>query len=64
MTYKEFNEYRNKFLEEALDISDSKSIEYTISNEDKHYNFKHVAERLGITPQQAMMVYVLCIITP
>ena len=59
MNYKEFNEYRDKFLEEALDISDSKSIEYTISNEDKHYNFKHVAERLGITPQQAMMVYVL-----
>ena len=59
MTYKEFNEYRDKFLEEALDISDSKSIEYTISNEDKHYNFKHVADRLGVTPQQAMMVYIL-----
>ena len=59
MTYKEFTEYRDKFVDEALDISDSKSIEYTISNEDKHYNFKHVAERLGITPQQAMMVYVL-----
>lgn len=59
MTYKEFTEYRDKFVDEALDISDSKSIEYTISNEDKHYNFKHVADRLGVTPQQAMMVYVL-----
>ena len=59
MTYKEFTEYRDKFVAEALDISDSKSIEYTISNTDKHYNFKHVADRLGITPQQAMMVYVL-----
>jgi len=59
MKYKEFTEYRDKFVAEALDISDSKSIEYTISNEDKHYNFKHVADRLGITPQQAMMVYVL-----
>lgn len=59
MTYKEFTEYRDKFVSEALDISDSKSIEYTISNTDKHYNFKHVADRLGITPQQSMMVYVL-----
>ena len=59
MKYKEFTEYRDKFVAEALDLSDSKSIEYTISNEDKHYNFKHVADRLGITPQQAMMVYVL-----
>mgnify|MGYP003127852353 FL=1 len=59
MNYKEFTDYRDKFVDEALDISDSKSIEYTISNEDKHYNFKHVADRLGITPQQAMMVYVL-----
>mgnify|MGYP003126870883 FL=1 len=59
MNNKEFLEYREKFVAEALDISDSKSIEYTISNEDKHYNFKHVASRLGITSQQAMMVYVL-----
>ena len=59
MNYKEFTEYRDKFVAEALAISDSKSIEYTISNTDKHYNFKHVADRLGITPQQAMMVYVL-----
>ena len=59
MNYKEFTEYRDKFVAEALKISDSKSIEYTISNVDKHYNFKHVADRLGITPQQAMMVYVL-----
>ena len=59
MTYKEFREYRDNFISQAILISDQKSIEYTISNIDKHYNFKHVAERLGITPQQAMMVYVL-----
>ena len=59
MNNKEFLEYRDKFVAEALDLSDSKSIEYTISNEDKHYNFKHVSSRLGITSQQAMMVYVL-----
>ena len=59
MTYKEFTEYRDKFVSQALDLSDQKSIEYTISNTDKHYNFKHVADRLGITPAQSMMVYVL-----
>ena len=59
MNYKEFREYRDNFISQAILISDQKSIEYTISNSDKHYNFKHVAERLGITPQQAMMVYVL-----
>lgn len=59
MTYKEFNKYRDKFISQAILLSDNKSIEYTISNIDKHYNFKHVADRLGITPQQSMMVYVL-----
>ena len=59
MKYSEFNEFREVFFEYASKISDQKSIEYTISNEDKFYNFKHVAERLGITAQQALMVYVL-----
>ena len=59
MKYDEFNKFRTKFFNIASKISDSKSIEYTISNEDKFYNFKHVAERLGITAQQALMVYVL-----
>ena len=59
MKYDEYNKFREDFFETASHISDSKSIEYTISNEDKFYNFKHVAERLGITAQQALMVYVL-----
>lgn len=59
MQYDEYNKFREDFFETASHISDSKSIEYTISNEDKFYNFKHVAERLGITAQQALMVYVL-----
>ena len=59
MKYSEFIEFREVFFEYASKISDQKSIEYTISNEDKFYNFKHVAERLGITAQQALMVYVL-----
>ena len=59
MIYKDFNAFREEFLAKASSISDKKSIEYTISNTDKFYNFKHVAERLGITAKQALMVYVL-----
>ena len=49
MKYEDFDKFRSKFFEIASKVSDSKSIEYTISNEDKFYNFKHVAERLGTT---------------
>jgi len=59
MIYEEYNKFREDMFAEASKISDNKSIEYTISNEDKFYNFKHVAERLGITSKQALMVYVL-----
>ena len=59
MKSKEFNEHRQSFFEQAMTLSDAKSVEYTISNEDRLYNFKHVAARTGITPIQALMVYVL-----
>ena len=59
MRYDDYNKFRKKFFKIAAEISDNKSIEYTISNEDKFYNFKHVAERLGSTAKQAMMVYIL-----
>ena len=59
MTYEEFNKFRDDFLHRAGSLSAKKSEEYTISNLDKLYNFKHVAARLGITPEQALMTYVL-----
>jgi len=59
MNSKEFNQHRKEFFEAAMSLSDLKSVEYTISNIDRLYNFKHVAARLGITPEQALMVYVL-----
>ena len=59
MKYEDYNKFRKKFFNIAAEISDNKSIEYTISNEDKFYNFKHVADRLGSTAKQAMMVYIL-----
>ena len=55
----EFIQFRKDFLTEAISISDQKSTEYTISDKDRLANFKAVAARLGITPQQALMVYVL-----
>jgi len=58
MTYKEFKKFRDEFLTEACHLSNNKSVEYTISNNSKLYNFIHVAERLGTTPQQALMGYV------
>ena len=59
MNYKEFNNFRDDFLDRAGSLSAKKSEEYCISNTDKLHNFKHVAERLGITPEQALMTYVL-----
>tara|TARA_R110001592_G_scaffold309361_1_gene583545 strand:+ start:420 stop:851 length:432 start_codon:yes stop_codon:yes gene_type:complete len=59
MKNKDFKQFRDEFITEAMELSDNKSIEYTISNESKLYNFVHVAERLGITPQQSLMTYLL-----
>ena len=59
MNSKEFNQHRKEFFDKAMSLSDAKSVEYTISNKDRLYNFKHVAARLGMTPEQALMVYVL-----
>ena len=59
MNNDEFNRFRSEFLLDAIELSDSKSIEYTIMDNDKLRNFKSVAQRLGITPLQALMVYML-----
>jgi len=59
MTTKELKKFREKFIEDANSLSDKKSIEYTISNDDRLFNFKNVGNRVGITPEQALMTYVL-----
>jgi len=59
VTTQELKEFRDDLFSEAMSVSDAKSIEYSISSDDRLYNFKHVAERLGITPEQALMTYVL-----
>jgi hypothetical protein len=54
----------NKFIrmvEDQLNIEngimEKKGQDYTIGNEDRLYNFKLVAELVGITPKQVLMVY-------
>ena len=59
MTTQELKKFREKFIEDANSLSDKKSIEYTISNDDRLFNFKNVGSRIGITPEQALMTYVL-----
>tara|TARA_Y100001972_G_C7478794_1_gene243431 strand:- start:97 stop:552 length:456 start_codon:yes stop_codon:yes gene_type:complete len=56
---KTLDEFRSKMIKDAFEVSDAKSIEYTISNIDKHYNFKSIADRLGVSPEQVLMTYVL-----
>ena len=59
MNSKDFNKLRKELFEEAISLSDAKSIEYTISNEDRLYNFKYVASRVGTKPMQSLLGYVL-----
>ena len=59
MNSKEFNKLRKELFEEAISLSDAKSVEYTISNEDRLYNFKYVASRVGTKPMQSLLGYVL-----
>ena len=61
MNSKDFKKHREDFFDLAMSVSDKKRVEYCISNHDEDvlYNFKYVADRLGITAEQALMVYVL-----
>ena len=59
MNSKDFNKLRKELFEEAISLSDAKSIEYTISNKDRLYNFKYVASRVGTKPMQSLLGYVL-----
>ena len=55
------NEDFAKLMEkqEALEkeIMRVKGNDYTLENPDRHFNFKLVAQLVGITPEQALMVY-------
>jgi len=55
------NENFSKIIEkqEALEkeIMKVKGNDYTLENSDRHFNFKLVAQLVGITPEQVLMVY-------
>ena len=54
-----FDKLRADLLASAHDIADAKRPAYTIGSEDVLANFKRVAERTGLTPQQVCCVYLL-----
>lgn len=59
MTVKEFEDFANAEVVKEMEIMFTKGKEYTISDEDKLKNFKSVAERVGMRPQQVALIYLL-----
>jgi lysyl-tRNA synthetase class I len=57
MNYQDFIEIVKKQVEVERSILETKGKDYTMENEDRLYNFKLVAELVGITPKQVLMVY-------
>jgi hypothetical protein len=57
MNHKHFLECRKDLLNEALHVYEQKGQDYTRSNEDVLHNFKTCANRIGMTPQKALLVY-------
>ena len=59
MDQDKYTTYRASLIEEAFSISDKKGEDYRIGSSDVHYNFKHIASRLGQDPIDIIMVYML-----
>jgi 7-cyano-7-deazaguanine synthase in queuosine biosynthesis len=59
MKVDDFFEWATDRFTEEMEIMNSKGKEYTISDEDKLKNFKSIAERIGISPEKVIMVYLL-----
>ena len=57
MTNLEFESFRTKLMEECCSLSDSKSVEYTQSSNDKLANFKNIGRRFNIDPLLVAGVY-------
>ena len=57
MNNKEFEELVKKFEQEEQELLLLKGKEYTIGNEDRLYNFKSIAEKIGISPMQLWAIY-------
>lgn len=46
-----------RISKEEYEVWSCKGIDYTIGNADRLYNFKSIAEIIGITPEQVWAVY-------
>lgn len=59
MKAEEFDQITAALMKTAEDISKAKRPAYTVGNVDVLHNFKSVAQRLGVSPGQALAVYML-----
>lgn len=59
MTLREYQRARKFLLDTADAVETAKRPDYTIEHEDVLINFKRVADRAGITPEQALLTYAL-----
>jgi len=48
-----------KFFEECISISKDKGEEYTVGSGEKFKNFESVGERLGLSSEKVLLVYLL-----
>jgi len=55
MTYEDFDKLYAKMVEEEVGIGHSKGREYTMG--DRLDNFKRIGAEMGISPKQALWVY-------
>lgn len=59
MKVNEFINWAKAIQSEENRVMVTKGEEYTVSDEDKFKNFKSIAERLKMTPEEVCMVYLL-----
>lgn len=57
MKIDDFREFRQKVIDEAFKVSDSKGNDYRRGNEDALHNFKSLADRLDMNALDVLMVY-------
>jgi|TARA_R100000458_G_scaffold21403_1_gene19144 tryptophan 2,3-dioxygenase len=59
MTAKEYEQFRETFLHQTLQLSDEKRIEYTEGNQNSNvlWNFESIGKKLGLEPMQVLSVY-------
>lgn len=57
MNVEQYDQIADKLLKTAHEIEVSKRPAYTIGSADVFKNFKSIAERVGLTPQQVSCVY-------